>query len=186
MWRNKLPIRRLRKPACLAGQQNGRISRKLLKNCGIGKLLLLEPAARACRALVAAAAADGFTVKSSGTYRTYEQQEKLFLSRYTTEEIPGRPTRKWNGVTYWQQPRTAAAAVPGTSNHGWGLAVDFAEERDGKSPGPESVSPALVRWLCANAGRFGFSAELQSEPWHWRYVDGDKIPQAVLDYEVGL
>lgn len=186
MLRAKLPISRLRKPACLSGQQNGRISRKLLKNCGIGRLVLVEPAARACRSLVAAAAADGFDVRSSGTYRTFEQQEQLFLSRYVPEQIPGRPTRKWNGVTYWQLPRTAEAAVPGTSNHGWGLAVDFAEERDGKKPGAESVSPALVRWLCDNGKKFGFSAELQSEPWHWRYVAGDKIPQAVLDYEAAL
>jgi LAS superfamily LD-carboxypeptidase LdcB len=75
------------------------------------------------------------------------------------------------------------AATPGTSNHGLGLAIDFAEERDGRPP-VESVSDRFVRWLIKNAATYGFSAELQSEPWHWRYVAGDQIPRAVLDFEL--
>lgn len=177
-----LPIRPLTKPACLRGQKNGELAAGILKRCGIGNFLLVEPAARSCRALVAAAEAAGFQVRATGTYRTLKQQEQLFLSRYTTKELPGRPTKRWNGVTYWQLPKTAMAAVPGTSNHGWGLAVDFAEELDGDVQ-PESVSPRFVKWLCRQASRYGFSAELQSEPWHWRYVAGDKIPAAVLAWE---
>jgi LAS superfamily LD-carboxypeptidase LdcB len=75
------------------------------------------------------------------------------------------------------------AARPGTSNHGLGLAVDFAEERNGK-PGVESVSPAFVKWLDKNANRFGFFREFSSgaEPWHWRYVAGDAIPPDVLSF----
>jgi hypothetical protein len=38
-------------------------------------------------------------------------------------------------------------------------------------------------WFRANAERYGFSWELQSEPWHIRYVTGDDIPQAVIDFE---
>ena len=177
-----LPVKPLRKPACLRGQKNGELARGILKKCGIGNFLLAEPAARSCRALVAAAEKRGFQVRATGTYRTYKQQEALFLSRYTTTPLPGRPTKRWNGVTYWQKPKTAMAAVPGTSNHGWGLAVDFAEERNGK-PGVESVSPRFVKWLIKNAATYGFSAELQSEPWHWRYVAGDKTPDAVLAWE---
>jgi LAS superfamily LD-carboxypeptidase LdcB len=177
-----LPIAKLVKPACLKGQENGKLRRGILRKCGIGGFLLAEPAARSCRALVAAANAAGFDVQATGTYRTYDRQEALFRSRYTTDILKGQPTRRWNGETWYQKPRTAAAAVPGTSNHGWGLAVDFAEERDGK-PGVDSVGPKFVKWLIRNADRFGFSAELQSEPWHWRYIAGDKIPQAVLDFE---
>ena len=177
-----LPVAPLKKPSCLRGQTNGQLAPGILKKCGIGNFLLAEPAARACRALVAAAEARGFKVRSTGTYRTYKQQEQLFLSRYTTKELPGRPTKKWNGVTYWQLPKTAMAAVPGTSNHGWGLAIDMAEELDGDTQ-PESVSPVFVKWLIKNARTYGFSAELQSEPWHWRYVAGDKLPDAVLAWE---
>lgn len=176
-----LPVRPLKKPACLRGQKNGELAAGILKRCGIGNFLLAEPAARSCRALVAAAEAAGFKVRATGTYRTLKQQEQLFLSRYTTKELPGRPTKRWNGVTYWQKPKTAMAAVPGTSNHGWGLAVDFAEELDGDAQ-PESVSPRFVKWLIKHASTYGFSAELQSEPWHWRFVAGT-VPDAVLAWE---
>ena len=75
----------------------------------------------------------------------------------------------------------ATAAVPGTSNHGLGIALDIAL---GTSPSnATSVTPATVNWLIANAHRYGFSAELQSEQWHWRYVTGDAIPQSVVDFE---
>jgi murein L,D-transpeptidase YcbB/YkuD len=70
------------------------------------------------------------------------------------------------------------AATPGTSNHGWGLAADLAEERDA-DPQVESVSTSFVAWLVKNAAIYGFAAEAQSEPWHWVYTEGDKIPAAV-------
>lgn len=180
-----LPVKPLRKPSCLDGQENGRLGAGILKRCGIGNFLMADPAARACRALVAAAAARGFQVRATGTYRSYAQQEALFRSRYTCEVLKGRPTKRWNGETWYQLPKTAMAAVPGTSNHGWGLAVDFAEELDG-DVAPESVSPRLVKWLIKHAATYGFSAELQSEPWHWRYVAGDRIPPAVLAFEGGV
>jgi LAS superfamily LD-carboxypeptidase LdcB len=63
------------------------------------------------------------------------------------------------------------AAVPGTSVHGWGRAVDF-QDPTGKmtfgSPG--------YRWLQANAARFGFFHPAWAEPggsapepWHWEH-----------------
>jgi peptidoglycan hydrolase-like protein with peptidoglycan-binding domain len=177
-----LPVLPLTRPSCLAGQQNGLLADALLVPCGVGAFRMVEPAARAMKALVDAMSKAGFQVRATGTYRTYARQEALFLERYTTTELPGRPTKRWNGVTYWQKPGTAMAAVPGTSNHGLGLAVDFAEERDG-DPEVESVSTGFVQWLVANAAAYGYSAEAQSEPWHWRYVTGDAIPAAVLAYE---
>jgi hypothetical protein len=55
------------------------------------------------------------------------------------------------------------AAIPGTSNHGDGIAVDF-------------VNPPVVRggaphsWLVVNASRFGFEPLTDpDEPWHWDY-----------------
>lgn len=179
----RLPVASLVMPSCLKGQDNGKLSASLLVRCGIQKFTMVEPAARSMKALVSAASQESIQVRSTGTYRSYEQQVALFLARYSKTRIVGRPTKKWNGVTYWQRPKTAMAAVPGTSNHGLGLAIDFAEERDGKPP-VEPVSDRFVRWLVKNAKTYGFSAELQSEPWHWRYVAGDKIPQAVLYYEL--
>jgi hypothetical protein len=63
------------------------------------------------------------------------------------------------------------AAVPGTSVHGWGRAVDF---EDGA--GELTFSSVGYQWLQANAGRFGFVhpgwAEPDGsapEPWHWEH-----------------
>lgn len=177
----KLPILPLTKPSSLSGLSNGKLPDGFLVATDIG--VKLEPnAARAFNALNAAASANRFKLRATGGYRSYERQEALFLERYTTEKLEGRPIKNWNSKTYYQKPGTAMAATPGNSNHGLGLAVDLAEENDGDS-GVESVSTALVTWLCANASRFGISAEDQSEVWHWRYVAGDNTPAAVLAYE---
>jgi hypothetical protein len=74
--------------------------------------------------------------------------------------------------------------VPGTSNHGWALAVDTGEERDNDA-GTESLDAGTLNWLLAHALDFGWSWELQSEPWHLRCFVGDAIPAAVLAHERG-
>jgi cell wall-associated NlpC family hydrolase len=67
------------------------------------------------------------------------------------------------------QRKPKLAAVPGTSNHGWALAVDLC--------GGVNVSgSAPWTWMTANAGRFGFvqpdwaaPGGEKPEPWHWEY-----------------
>lgn len=61
------------------------------------------------------------------------------------------------------------AAVPGTSNHGWALAVDLCG-------GINIAGSAQWSWMTANAGRFGFvqpdwaaPGGEKPEPWHWEY-----------------
>jgi secretion/DNA translocation related TadE-like protein len=56
------------------------------------------------------------------------------------------------------------AAIPGTSNHGQAIAIDF-------------VNPPVVRgaaqhaWLVENAAQFGFEPLTDpDEPWHWDYA----------------
>ncbi|HQY34306.1 M15 family metallopeptidase [Actinotalea sp.] len=64
------------------------------------------------------------------------------------------------------------AATPGTSNHGWGLAVDLC--------GVETNSQAVQDWLRANGPVFGWDNPQWAraggsgayEPWHWEYVPG--------------
>jgi LAS superfamily LD-carboxypeptidase LdcB len=59
-------------------------------------------------------------------------------------------------------------ATPGKSNHNLGIAIDIA-----------NASGARLAWLLANEHLYGFSHELDSEPWHIRYVAGDATPDAV-------
>ncbi|MGY1680799.1 NlpC/P60 family protein [Geodermatophilus sp. SYSU D01176] len=65
--------------------------------------------------------------------------------------------------------KPALAAVPGTSNHGWALAVDLCG-------GINTAGTAQSAWMAANAGRFGFvqpdwarQGGEKPEPWHWEF-----------------
>lgn len=184
------PVAPVVMPADLAGKANGQLPAALLTDVvGGGKLHHL--AARAWNALVADAWASvqlPLTYTYGGTYRSYAAQETLFRSRYTPNG-PGGGCKTWNGVRWCKKSSNlATAAVPGTSNHGWGLAVDTAWDKDlSDGIGPDDAAAITSHpgwsWLLANAERFGFSWELQSEPWHLRYVTGDTLPAAVLAYE---
>ncbi|MGY1649656.1 NlpC/P60 family protein [Geodermatophilus sp. SYSU D01119] len=67
--------------------------------------------------------------------------------------------------------KPALAAVPGTSNHGWALAVDLCG-------GVNVAGTAQWTWMTQNAGRFGFvnpdwarPGGEKPEPWHWEFGD---------------
>lgn len=182
----KLPIQKVVMPSTLAGITNGKLPDRITKEVGpSGKLEIT--AARAWLALVAAAKDAGWdlTYTYGGTFRSYVSQVDLFKRRYTLKFGAKNVTsqsRKWNGQRWWRLRGVAAAATPGKSNHGWGLAIDTALGAHPKDAKP--ITPALG-WLVENAPEYGFSWELKSEPWHIRYVTGDKIPQAVIDFEAG-
>ncbi|RZU76075.1 D-alanyl-D-alanine carboxypeptidase-like protein [Micromonospora kangleipakensis] len=183
------PVRPVKRPNRLAGQSNGKLAAEILVDVpgqrGGPRVRLVKPAARAWTAMCAAALAAGHTLKATdlhGSYRPYEVQERIFRERYTRTVLPGQPSRMWNRQRWYQKPGTAKAAVPGTSNHGLGLAVDTGEERD-HNIDTDTLDGGTLRWLIHNEQRFGFSHEIQSEPWHIRYFAGDTIPAAVTAYE---
>ena len=62
------------------------------------------------------------------------------------------------------------AAVPGTSSHGWGVALDLCG-------GIESYDSAAHQWLSQHGPRYGWTNPPWArrfgtlpEPWHWEYV----------------
>lgn len=197
-----LPIKPVVFPSTLNGKENGKLPSDILDQIGVPGALMEKTAARAFRAMLAEMRKGGFDPRQVGHYRTFQQQLNLFVSRYRPTDpreyvgIPSAHRKQWNDALnngynsiYWVKnlingKYPATAATPGASNHGWGLALDLAEEYDTDSA-PDSIRSQWVQWLVNNAARYGISAELQSEPWHWRYVAGDTIPQAVLDYEKG-
>ncbi|SCX49847.1 NlpC/P60 family protein [Klenkia marina] len=129
------------------GYPNGLIPPSALCPLGLAGHALRCDAAAAYRAMSTAyAGAFGSPLCITDSYRSYASQVTL----------------------YGQKP--ALAAVPGTSNHGWGLAVDLCG-------GIESYSTAQYAWMVANAGRFGFihptwadQGNGREEPWHWEYA----------------
>ena len=165
------PVRPIVLPRDLRGETPGFLPEHLLRPIKpYGRLHYL--AADAYHALRAAGLSDGirpFKPTSVGdTYRTVDMQRAGFLQRYQEQHIMGSSTRKWNGKVWYLKPGFAPMAAPGTSNHNLGIAVDI-----------WSASGERLEWLLANALRFGWSWELQSEPWHIRYVAGDNVPDAV-------
>lgn len=195
-----LPIAPMTLPSTLNGVQNGKLPDSLLIRIGVGTARMEKTAARAFVAMFAEARTQGFVIKHVGDYRSYEAQKTLFLSRYQPVSLneynntPSSRRKVWNGATaegfnsiYWVKKLIngsypATAATPGASNHGWGLALDIAEEYD-TDTAADPIRQIFVQWLVNNASRYGISAELQSEPWHWRYVAGDNIPAAVRQFE---
>lgn len=99
-----------------------------------------------------AAKAVGVTLRISYSYRTFEKQvEKFELSK------------KGGNL----------AADPGTSNHGWGTALDLSIPEY-----PQANNDPQFTWLKRNALRFGFhNNDASSEPWHWDYEGGHPIEE---------
>ena len=68
------------------------------------------------------------------------------------------------------QRKPGLAAVPGTSNHGWGVAVDLCG-------GVERFGTSAHEWMRANAPRFGWihpdwarQGGSKPEAWHWEFT----------------
>jgi predicted chitinase len=102
-----------------------------------GSHKLNAQAATAYEEMKKAAEADDVTWGITDSYRDYEAQV----------DVAARKGLYKNG---------GLAAVPGTSNHGWGSALDL------------KLDDKAQDWLKNNAGKFGFST-IAREPWHWEH-----------------
>jgi LAS superfamily LD-carboxypeptidase LdcB len=122
-----------------------------------GRIRLYEKASIALDNLIAAAEQAKIPVKINSGYRTYEDQVRVWGTNCSNAIGSGRCIAR---------PKQGPAAVPGTSNHGFGLAVDFA------TPGLKKIEPGdkLYEWLYTkgNGIKFGFD-RIASESWHWEY-----------------
>lgn len=155
--------------------QNGRIpDASLVGITGKSGARLLSGAAAAWEALRAAVfRAHGWYPVPTGpsdAYRQYTVQETLFRTRYTPTYLAGRPIKVWNGVRWYLRPGQATAAVPGTSNHGQGIAVDVT--------GLGGFTSSRYKDFAGVAQPFGWSnVEGRSigEPWHWVYTGSPEL-----------
>lgn len=127
------------------GFANGRIPTELLCPVGGGHRLRCDAAAGYTALAEAFAGAFGRELCITDSYRSFAAQVTAARAK----------------------PRLAAA--PGTSNHGWALAVDLCG-------GINDSGSAEWRWMTANAWRFGFVQPdwagphgEKPEPWHWEF-----------------
>lgn len=128
-----------------------------------------------------AALAAGFKFRNVGAFRSFQSQLTLFKSRYSdapTDRVP-KVTRHYEGKTWYLNKGMSPSATPGTSNHGWGLAMDLGYDVKGNIA---SMGGKCLDWLCANGPRYGFYLQgsdpknPEFEAWHWQYCLGDKSP----------
>lgn len=160
------PIGKPSIPIVLKLQGNGRLKPDQLAPVRGGGSLY-KSAAVAFNFMWSAANKDGLDLDNWGTYRTYERQVSLFLSRnepYPTGRNPEIRTI-WGSKAYWLKPGAAPVAEPGKSIHGWGMAIDVNYYGD------------RLEWLRRNAPLYGFKWEVGPEskywePWHLIYCYG--------------
>lgn len=123
-----------------------------------------------------------FPIVASG-YRTAQEQENIYKEKYDAYKAEGLSDAEAKIETeYW-------VAVPGTSEHQQGLAVDI------NADGINSSGTEVYDWLAANAHHYGFINRYPSdkteltgvayEPWHYRYV-GVKIATEIYNRGICL
>jgi hypothetical protein len=132
-----------------------------------GTFLRADAAASWNRARKEIKAATGRDIRARGWNRTLAEQVKFFNLAYKPQASGGTDARWWNGRRYVRRPGKAAAAIPGTSNHGWGIAVDvedFGLENQWNSAWRAKAFPIL-----AKHGWTDHSGRSIGEPWHIEY-----------------
>lgn len=128
---------------------NGELPDEWLCDLGIGDHKLRADAAIAFAKMNAAYKADtGEDMALTDTYRSLESQVS----------VAGR--------------KPGLAARPGTSLHGWGIAIDF-------GGGAATASGQQYEWLVKNGAEYGWenpdwAKSSKYEPWHWEYVPARK------------
>lgn len=133
--------------------ENGKLSGLISLPGGDGNKLNSEAAA-AYNKMVDAAKKEKITWSITDSYRTLETQKKIFDWGFFKRT--GKRRKLGTSGT--------PVAYPGTSNHGWGSAVDL----------DVKYGDEAHKWLTDNAHKFGFSNPFKNkrtEPWHWEHVE---------------
>lgn len=147
-----------------------------------GDYQIAPPLASELENMFASARSQGINLMLSEAYRSAEQQQKLYDS--------------YIGL-YGREYVQETVAVPGTSEHQTGLAVDLANLTEpclqrGQSCGLDA--PAIA-WLRTKSYKFGFIERypegkrsitgVKGEHWHYRYV-GPVLAEALTKSDITL
>jgi len=126
-------------PRSLAGYGNGKIPSNALAPINGSSERMWAPAADKLNAMMSDAKAAGVSISVTDGYRTYDSQVRLAEQKGLYSQ---------GGL----------AAAPGTSEHGWGLAVDL------------GLNPTAQAWMRQHAKEYGFVENVPREPWHWEFA----------------
>lgn len=129
------------------------------------RTLMRPEAAKALEKLFTAAGKDGYELVGVSGYRSYNRQYTIFTN---------------NIVTKGKKHTLMYSAVPGTSEHQTGLAIDVSSKALHNKLSEDFASTPEGKWLAENSYRYGYiirypkdKAEITGyayEPWHIRYV----------------
>lgn len=130
--------------------------------------------------------AEGLNPQVASSYRTWEDQVYLFNRKtnfYLQQGYDPEEAKKLAGTVI---------AVPGTSEHQLGLALDLVDNSNWNLDESQEKTP-VQQWLMKNSWRYGFILRYPNgksdktgiiyEPWHYRYVGKETAKQV---YESGL
>jgi len=144
------------------------------------KRKMRSSAAREIEKLFAGAKEDGVSLLGVSAYRSHAVQTALFNHYVSVDGVKAAKTY---------------SAVPGTSEHETGLAIDVTGG-DGKCAAEDCFAgTAAAKWLEKHADEFGFIIRYpkgkdditgyQYEPWHLRYV-GKTVAQEITSRKITL
>lgn len=107
------------------------------------------------------------------SYRTYQKQESLYQDEVDKYLAQGY------SINAAKSKASTSVAIPGTSEHELGLAVDIVD-RSNQRLNQYQENTAVQRWLMENSWQYGFILRYPKdrsditgiiyEPWHYRYV----------------
>lgn len=180
----KFPVLPIIQPTDLKGQQNGYLTKTVLRTIQSPAGQLEQHAATAWNCLQLDAYFNKLTLNQVGAYRTYAQQLAMFNERYSTTDGGRVPQviRIWQGRKYYLKPGKSPSATPGNSDHGLGLAIDLSNC---------GLNSPICKWLLGDgfstckALEYGFTWAVSDpknpnfEAWHLQYVTGDSWTPAV-------
>lgn len=130
----------------------------------------------------------GLDIIVCSAYRSKEYQTKLFNERIEEQMV--------GGSSYWEAYEMVCeeTALPGTSEHELGLAVDLVG-RDYQNLDAKQGTTAVAIWLEENCHRFGFILRypegkesvtgIYYESWHFRYV-GEQVAKYIMENNITL
>lgn len=132
--------------------------------------------------------AAGYSPFLCSAYRTQETQQGLYDNKVQRLVSSGMSEEEA------KVEAAKAVAIPGTSEHQLGLAVDIVDANM-QDLTDEQENTATQKWLMANSWRYGFIHRYPNgrtditgiiyEPWHYRYV-GKDAAQDIFNRDITL
>lgn len=144
--------------------------------------------ANATRKMLADAEEEGLHIQICSAYRSIERQKEVF-GQSMKERVK-------DGMDYWKayEETTQNVALPGTSEHALGLALDLISNQYTELDERQEET-AEAKWLAKNCHKYGFILRYPPqktnitgiiyEPWHYRYV-GEKHATKIMEQGITL